>query len=325
MVQEKNNREEKEGLPPCGESWWEAVLEEVETYTTPKEDKTQTPTESPRKGSERSLENGSVNWERAEELYKQDQIVMLEVSGYNQGGLLVNGKELQGFVPLSHLVGIPDGCDDQEREETLAPYMGSELRLKVIECDPERGRVVFSERAALADPGRRIELLENLEVGNCVQGKVTTITDFGAFVDLGGVEGLIHISEISWGRVQHPRDVLTKGQTVKAHILQLDRERARVALSLKRLDPNPWETVEARYQAGQIVDAVVTSVVSYGAFARLEKGLDGLIHISELGEQGKNVDPREILHEGQSVQVRILHVDPSRQRLGLSLAPEGEE
>jgi small subunit ribosomal protein S1 len=152
-----------------------------------------------------------------------------------------------------------------------------------------------------------------------VVGTITNITNFGVFVDLGGVEGLIHVSELSWGRVQHPTDVVCLGQQIKVYVIHVDQERARVALSLKRLDSNPWETAEERYFPGQITEAIVTSIVPYGAFARLEEGLDGLIHISEMCPDESTSQPEIALKEGQRVRVRILHVDAPKQRLGLSL------
>jgi small subunit ribosomal protein S1 len=309
------------GPPPASESWWAAVLEEVESTPLPDTHKDPDQLEETN-GDDAILNSQLINWIQAKELFGQDLVITLEVTGHNRGGLLVNGDALQGFVPASHLVGLSRKCSDDEREPILESYVGRSLRLKVIECDPERGRIVFSERAAQADPGRRNELLQDLEEGDCVEGRVTTITDFGVFVDLGGVEGLIHISELSWGRVRHPSDVISPDQETQVYILSLDREKIRVALSLKRLHPNPWDSVETRYTQGQIADAVITSVVSFGAFARLEDGLDGLIHVSELGEGA--TDPRKLFQEGQSVKVRILHIDPARQRLGLRLYNDGD-
>jgi small subunit ribosomal protein S1 len=262
-------------------------------------------------------EQPAMDWEKARKMYEQDQSISLTVTGFNRGGLLVSGEGLQGFVPVSHLVDMP--AEEVDPEKWLETYLNHPLHLKVIECDQERGRVVFSERAALAEPGSRNELLHRIKSGDCVQGTVTNITDFGVFVDLGGVEGLIHVSEISWGRVHHPADVVKLNQMVDVFVIHVDRERARVALSLKRLYPNPWETAEARYFPGQITEAIVTSIVQFGAFARLEEGLDGLIHISEICP-GQNVShPGQVLREGQQVKVRVLHVDGARQRLGLSL------
>jgi len=300
------------------DSWWEAVLEEESvggapaargarpTYTNAHWEETR---------SDSADENG-LDWQRAIELYEQDQVIEMVVTGSNRGGLLVNGERLQGFVPVSHLVEAP--CQYDDIEKWLSSYLDRPLILKVIECDQERGRVVFSERAAQSSPGSRNLLLQNLSPGNCSTGTVTNITDFGVFVDLGGVEGLVHVSEISWGRVQHPSEVIALGEQVVVYVIQVDPKRARVALSLKRLHPNPWETAQDRYFPGQIADAVITSIVPFGAFARLEEGLDGLIHVSEINSgDGDHGIPN--LEEGQSVKVRILHVDASKQRLGLSL------
>lgn len=310
--------------PPFDESWWEAVLAEDEarnpshlprTAIQPANGMRSNPAHPP-------LEQVIVDWQNARNLYEKDQPVIMHVSGFNRGGLLVCGEKLQGFVPVSHLVDTPD--DDQEPEQWLARYLMLDMRLKIIECDPERGRVVFSERAALAETGVRNHLLGQLRPGDCVVGVVTNMTEFGIFVDLGGVEGLVHVSEISWGRVHHPADVVQVGQQVKVYVINVDRERARVALSLKRLCSNPWETAQQRYHEGQVTGGIITSVVPFGAFARLEEGLDGLIHISEMDCDGVGHKPADILSVGQKVMVRILHVDSARQRLGLSLKLDSE-
>jgi small subunit ribosomal protein S1 len=301
------------------ESWWEAVLTEEETLvgtSAMRAARTAIPGSKWETSRFDQNEDESLDWKQALELYEQDQVVRLIVTGCNRGGLLVSGDRMQGFVPVSHLVEAPCLVEDVER--WLASYIDRTLDLKVIECDQERGRVVFSERAAQSSPGSRNMLLRNLTPGNCVSGTVTNITDFGVFVDLGGVEGLVHVSEISWGRVQHPSEVVSLGDQVVVYVISVEPKRARVALSLKRLHPNPWETAEERYYPGQIADAVITSIVPFGAFARLEEGLDGLIHVSEIGSSD---DPDSIasLHEGQQIKVRILHVEATKQRLGLSL------
>ena len=320
-----NNKQVKKnigGPPPVDESWWMAVLEDVEDRHSGKSTKKQPVENRTREvDSSGADQQATIDWDWALEIYEQDQVVELEVTGHNRGGILVIGDRLQGFVPISHLVDVSRECSDESGEKnSLDTYMGKTLPLKVIECDKERGRVVFSERAAQTDPGRRIELLDDLQEGDCIHGQVTTLTNFGAFVDLGGIEGLIHISELSWGRVQNPDEIVSEGQQVEVCVIQIDRSRSRVALSLKRLLPNPWDTIETSYHQGQILEAVITSVVSFGAFARLESGLDGLIHASELGPNGNEANrPDEILQEGQNVQVRILNIDPERQRLGLSL------
>ena len=313
MVNKSFSRELHGGPPPLDESWWTALLaEEEKPHSLPA--KSSSPT-----GSKKESRLINVNWNRASEIYECDQTISLKATGFNRGGLLVEGAELQGFVPVSHLVNMPNIQSDEERERLLSQYVNCTLLLKVIECDPDRGRVVFSERAALSEPGRRTLLLDRLKPGDRIFGSVTNLTDFGVFVDLGGLEGLIHVSELSWGRVRHPTDMLKVGDRIEVHVINVDRERLRVALSLKRLYQNPWETAEMRYHPGQLVEAVITSILPFGAFARLEDGLDGLIHVSEMCPEGETVKPEETVREGQCVQVRILQVNASRQRLGLSL------
>jgi len=315
MVNKSYSKQLEGGPQPLDESWWAAVLAEDEKTGKPA-------------GEEGSSEPGSgpqqakVDWEQARNIYDSDETVTLEVIDFNRGGLLVRGDDIQGFVPISHLVNIECDTGDQSdnyREQILSEYLASELKLKVIECDPARGRVVLSERAALFGPGRRMQLLENLLPAERINGSVTNITDFGVFVDLGGLEGLIHVSELSWGRVRHPAEVVKVGEEVLVYVISIDQDRQRVALSLKRLYPNPWESAELRYHSGQEVEAVITSVMPFGAFARLEEGLDGLIHVSEMSIDSDMTKPADIVTEGQQVHVRVLHVDAQKQRLGLSL------
>jgi small subunit ribosomal protein S1 len=315
MVNKTYSEGLQEGPQPLDESWWAAVLAEEEKTS-------QNPNANSQSEAVNTSHQSKVDWDKARIIYDSDETVTLEVVDYNRGGLLVEGDELLGFVPISHLVDID--CDsaeqtEEEREHVLSAYLSSLLRLKVIECDSARGRVVLSERAALFEPGRRMQLLENLQPGEKTSGTVTNVTDFGVFVDLGGLEGLIHVSELSWGRVRHPAEVLNVGENVLVHVISIDQDRQRVALSLKRLCPNPWETAEIRYHSGQEVEAVITSVMPFGAFARLEEGLDGLIHVSEMNFGDELVKPREVVEEGQRVLVRVLHVDSEQQRLGLSL------
>lgn len=302
------------------ESWWAALLAEEEKHVVPSGAKTVGPRHPEMKepNAHTLSKQLGVDWVLADQLFHEDRSIVLTVSGYNRGGLLVDGSDLHGFVPISHLVQVACDISEEEREAVLEGYVGNSIDLKVIECDPERGRVVFSERAAQAVEGRRNQLLRDLRAGECVRGLVTNITDFGVFVDLGGVEGLIHVSEISWGRVNHPGEVVRVGEEVTAYIISLDRDRSRIALSLKRLCNNPWETADLRYHPGQIVDVMITSVVPFGAFARLEEGLDGLIHVTEIEQSGQRLDDLKQL-EGQPIKARILHIDSARQRLGLSL------
>ncbi len=321
----KRHQELAGGPPPLDESWWDAILAEEGVQGAALSRRAPArPTlhEKTAAGGRPTNEPIPVDWDWAIELYETDKIITLQVSGYNRGGLLVAGDGLQGFVPVSHLVDMPMEKDEAEQESCLKAYLGRSLPLKVIECDPSRGRVVFSERAAQAMPGSRNLLLHELQPGQCVEGTVTNITEFGVFVDLGGVEGLIHVSEISWGRVRHPADVVHYGDEIRVHVINVDAERSRVALSMKRLYPNPWETAEERYHPGQITEAVITSLVTFGAFARLEEGLDGLIHVSEVCPGDPPGSLEETLYEGQRVKVRVLHVDAAKQRLGLSMILE---
>ena len=312
-----DNRKDDEQMPELDDSWWESVLAEEERYIAPASK--QVKAEAPAKREETKQK---MDWGEVRDLYHQDRIVNLQVTGYNRGGVLVEGDGLYGFVPCSHLIEMTANSEKQSREEELDTYIGRMLRLKVIECAPEDGRIVFSERAALAEPGKRTHLFNSLEVGQRIWGSVTNITDFGVFIDLGGVEGLIHISELSWGRVSHPSQVVKLGQEIEAQVLEISPERCRVALSIKRLRPNPWERAGSDFSVGQVVPAVVTSVVSYGAFARLNMGVEGLIHSSEMSlDGGKAV--RDVVGEGQEIKVRILHIDAAHQRMGLSLDLDG--
>jgi small subunit ribosomal protein S1 len=296
--------------PDLGDSWWKAALTDGEAKQRtddcqPNEDFLAEVDLLPT-----SLAHPENDWDYVNRIYQKDEIIRLRAVGCNQGGLLVQGDKINGFVPCSHLL---EGSQKKD-------YLQKLISLKIIEYDPDRCRVVLSERAAQAEAGTRIKLLDSLEEDTCVPGVVTTLTDFGAFVDLGGMEGLIHISELSWGRVDHPSDVVAIGDQIEVYILNIDRKEHKVALSLKKMCDNPWETITDRYKPGQVVEAVVKNIVSYGAFVRLEEGVDGLIHISELGGNGEDLTPWDILEENQKVSVEIIHLDPEEQRLGLSLA-----
>ena len=313
--------------PPVDDGWWDSVLAEEERY------KPSVPSRALKENSEKSKsvvklvervakhvdqqEKSSADWTRIQKLFHGDEIVNLTVTGFNRGGLLVEGDELFGFVPFSHLVELA-GSESADRDKALGEYVGRSLSLKVIECVPEDGRVVFSERAAQAEPGRRSKIFGTLQPAQKVTGLVTNVTDFGVFVDLGGVEGLIHISELSWGRVAHPSQIVSLGQEIDVLVMDVAAERCRVALSLKRLYPNPWLSIERDLVVDQVVPATVTAVLSYGAFARLDVGVEGLIHASEMPlAEGRMV--KDLLSEGQRLDVRVLHVDAAHQRMGLSL------
>ena len=221
-------------------------------------------------------------------------------------------------MPFSLLIDLAGKVENLDRDHDLESYGGRSLHVKVIECVPEDERVVFSERAAQAETGKRAEIFNALKPGKNVRGIVTNITDFGVFIDLGGVEGLIHISELSWGRVSHPNQIVKIGSTLDVQVLELAPERCRVALSLKRLLPNPWANASVEFPEGCVRSATITSVLSFGAFARLDAGVEGLIHASEI-PQAEGIPLKEFLSVGQKVQVRVLHLDSTHQRMGLSM------
>lgn len=257
-------------------------------------------------------------WDSAWELFDADETLETAVTGFNKGGLLVNWHGLQGFVPASQLVDFPPTRQEAARIRALQQWQKKVLRLKIIEIDDEQNRLILSERAALVKADEREKVFRNTAPGKRVQGEVTNLTDFGAFVDLGGVEGLIHISELSWSRVTNPGDVVHPGQKVMVKVLSVDPGNGRIALSLKRLKPDPWQTVDHRFQPGQVVEGVVSKVVNFGAFVQLEAELEGLIHISELAE-GTFLHPRNVVQRGQKVRARVLYVDGDAKRLALSL------
>jgi small subunit ribosomal protein S1 len=306
---------------PTDEGWWASVLTEEESTTPTSIPESARPNNAPQTAAS-STSLDSVDWNHIQDLFENDEVVDLIVYGYNRGGLLVEGDHIQGFVPISHIINAPaDSSSEDGRRELLTSYVGKMIHVKVIECEPSQDRVVFSERAALAGEGRRKELFHKLTPNTVISGTVTNVTEFGAFVDLGGVEGLIHVSELSWGRVQHPNEIIQVGQTINVLVMQLSEENSRIALSLKRLTPNPWEVVSARYRAGDITEATITSIMRFGAFARLKEGIEGLIHVSSINFPPNIHDVKELLTEGEVVKVVILHLEAERRRLGLGLAP----
>lgn len=257
-------------------------------------------------------------WDTAHSSYAEGRTLELNVIGYNRGGLLVDLGDVRGFVPASQLLSFPRRASEEDRMNELARYVGKLLHLKVIELDRPHNRLILSERIARLPISRSEQLLSSIQPGQSLNGTIRNVTDFGAFVDLGGVEGLIHVSEMSWQRVGHPRDVCAPGQPVQVYVIDVNREQRRIGLSLKRLVPDPWALAAQHYKSGDIVDAVITNVVSFGAFARLPEGIEGLIHTSELAE-GNFLHPNDVVHEGDSVKVRVMNVDPMRQRIGLTL------
>jgi small subunit ribosomal protein S1 len=267
------------------------------------------------------------DWRRAEKLYEDGAVFEGAVSGHNKGGLLVYYGKIRGFIPASQVAGLGRRTRYESRMDMLAKMEGQKLMLKVIEVDRQRRRLIFSERAASREwrEKRKEELLDDLQEGDIRKGRVRNLCDFGAFVDLGGADGLIHISELSWRRVKHAREVLRVGDEVEVYVLRVDRERKRIGLSLKRLKPDPWHLVEEKYEAAEIVKGIITNVVDFGAFARIEDGIEGLIHVSELSDG--DFSPGDLVREGEELYVKILSIDADRQRMALSLkqAPTREE
>jgi small subunit ribosomal protein S1 len=257
-------------------------------------------------------------WQIAQDAFDEDEILKLTITDFNKGGLLVHWHGLPGFVPASQLVEFPQFHVATQREQVLEEAVGSQLSLKIIEVNPRLNRLILSERAALVDSSQRELVLASIDPGDIVTGNVTNLTDFGAFVDLGGVEGLIHISELSWSRVTHPSKILQPNTRVRVLVLDIDHEKERVALSLKRLHEDPWLTAEERYYQGQIIEGAISNIVNYGAFVLLERELEGLIHISELAE-GDFLHPRNVVSMGEHVRAKVLYVDAKGKRLALSL------
>jgi small subunit ribosomal protein S1 len=272
------------------------------------------------------------DWRDAEELLKSGQAFETQIAGFNKGGLIVRVGKVRGFVPATQLEGTfrrkesAPGEHAEVSEADLSAYVGKKIRLKVIELDRERNRLILSERAAMRDvrKGQKERLLGELKEGDILTGLVTSVADFGVFVDLGGVDGMIHLSELSWTKINHPGDLLKPGDKIEVQVLGVDRDRERIALSLKRRTPEPWATVDERYQIGQLVTGTITKLASFGAFARLDDNIEGLIHISELADR-RIQHPKEVVKEGDTLQLRVIRVDVQRRRLGLSLKRATEE
>ncbi len=268
------------------------------------------------------------DWLRAEELFKSSEIYEGKVSNCNKGGLVVPFGRISGFVPASQLVNMPRRLSHERKMTRLSEFIGETLPLKVIEVHRSRRRLILSERMAQHRwrEQQKQQLMDEIYEGEVRRGIVSSLCNFGAFVDLGGADGLVHISELAWHRVRHPREVLSVGDEVDVYVLRLDHERGRIGLSIKRLHPDPWTLVDDNYQVGQLVRGKITNIVDFGAFARLEPGVEGLIHISELAE-GKINHPSSVVRKGDEVTLRIISTNSGRRRIGLSLrqTPPPEE
>ena len=263
---------------------------------------------------------GEQGWRTLEKAMDANETVHGKIIGSNRGGAVVEAEGVQGFIPLSQLVGparelyVPGGEPPKEG------FIGMEVEFKIIELNRRRNRAIFSERAALQawKQIQKMRLVQELSENEIRRGRVAGISNFGAFVDLGGADGLIHISELSWEQVNSPEDVVHVGQELDVFVLKVDRESLKIALSLRRLQPEPWDEVGSKFHVGQVVKGKVTKLANFGAFARIDGGIEGLIHISELSHQVIK-HPRDVVSEGDEFDLRIIRIEPERRRLGLSL------
>jgi small subunit ribosomal protein S1 len=263
---------------------------------------------------------GEQGWRVLEKAMDNNESCKGVITGSNRGGAVVESEGVQGFVPLSQLVGparelyVPGGEPPKEG------FIGMEVEFKIIELNRRRNRAIFSERAALQawKQIQKMRLVQELTEGEVRKGRVAGISNFGAFVDLGGADGLIHISELSWEPVKSPDEIVTVGTEIDVFVLRVDRENLKIALSLRRLQPEPWDEIEAKFAVGQTVTGTVTKLANFGAFARIDRGIEGLIHISELAHQVIK-HPRDVVTEGDELELKIIRIEPERRRLGLSL------
>ena len=296
---------------------------------------------------------GEQGWRVLEKAMEAGDSITGVILGFNRGGAIVEAEGVQGFVPMSQLVSVSraqireaqeprPGADAGQEAQTEdgeeagepeppppSPDIGRELEIKVLEVNRGRNRAIFSERQAVQQKReeQKARLIQELTEGEVRRGRVTGISSFGAFVDLGGADGLIHISELSWNQVGSPEEVVQVGDEVDVFVLKVDAENKKIALSLRRLQPEPWDSIQEQYSVGDIVPATVTKLTNFGAFARVEGSggsVEGLIHISELSSRMIS-HPREVVREGDPVKLKILRIEPDRRRLGLSLLRAQEE
>jgi small subunit ribosomal protein S1 len=261
------------------------------------------------------------DWEDAEALLSSAETFQSKIIGFNKGGLLVPLGRLRGFVPASQISLVRRAnLTGDTPDQRWGKMVGESIHVRVIEVDRERRRLILSERSALQETRESLKdrLLEGLNEGDVRHGRVTSVADFGAFVNIDGADGLVHLSEISWDRIQHPNEVLKVGQEVEVKVISIDRERKRIGLSIRQLQPDPWMKRVEHLKEGMLIEATITHLTKFGAFARLDDDLEGLIHVSELSEH-RIAHPKEVVKEGDQVTLRVIKIDPERRRIGLSL------
>jgi len=266
---------------------------------------------------------GERGWRVLQTRFEEGEAFDGEVTGYNKGGLLVNVEGVSAFVPLSQVVGVRP---DQDGEGGLASAVGKQLRLKVIEINRRRNRVILSERAALQEwrSQQKDRLLAELKEGEVRKGRVSSVRSFGVFIDLGGADGLAHLSEVSWDRNKSPEEMYRVGDEVDVYVMKVDPETKKIALSLRRAQPEQWDLIVDKYQVGRVVAGMVTKLVTFGAFARIEGPVEGLIHVSELVDR-RIAHPKEVVREGDLLPLKIVRIERDRHRLGLSLRDARDE
>ncbi|NOY97949.1 MAG: S1 RNA-binding domain-containing protein [Chloroflexi bacterium] len=260
-------------------------------------------------------------WEAVESMLDSDEVFEGTISGYNKGGLIVSVRGLRGFVPASQVSAVRRSMAVGETpEQRWAKMNGEPIAVRIIEVDRERRRLILSERAASNESRQSIKerVIDDLVIGETYTGRVTSLANFGAFVNINGADGLVHLSELSWERVQHPSEALEVGQEVKVKVISIDKEKRRIGLSLRQLSDDPWKAKIEKFQVGQLIEGTVTRLTKFGAFARLEGDIEGLIHVSEISDH-RIEHPKEVLKEGDVVILRIIRIDPDRRRIGLSM------
>jgi small subunit ribosomal protein S1 len=262
-----------------------------------------------------------IAWDNVEKLVSSDEVVESKVMGFNKGGLIVGVEGLRGFVPSSQISAMRRSQSTGDTpEQRWQKMIGQPITVRVIEVDRERRRLILSERAASTESRQSIKerVIEELEEGKVYTGRVTSLANFGAFININGADGLVHLSELSWDHIDHPREVLEVGQEVKVKVINVDREKKRIGLSVRALQEDPWRSRVEKYSVGQLVEGVITRLTKFGAFARLEGDIEGLIHISEIADH-RIEHPKEVLKEGEVKSLRVIRIDPDQHRIGLSL------
>lgn len=261
------------------------------------------------------------DWKKINEYLASGEVIESKVVGYNKGGLLVPVGRLRGFVPASQISAVRRSMlEEKQIAQQWEKMLGEPIRVRVIEVDQERRRLILSERLAIQETRESLKdrLLEELKEGDVRRGRVTSVADFGAFVNIEGADGLVHLSEVSWDRIKHPNEVLKVGQEVEVKVISIDRERKRIGLSIRQLQEDPWLKKVAHLKEGQLVEGKIIHLTKFGAFARIDEDLEGLIHLSELSEQHIN-HPKEVVKEGEVLTLRIIKIEAERRRIGLSL------